>query len=968
MVTASEFQAFQGLTPEEQQNVIRRLSDTQLNELKVFAQQPQQPRQATQVPFGGEQGQFVPGEGIQGGERPSGIEEFRDFMIRQGIQGLAAPLDLAKTVSIAALGAMGVKRENIRPSAIFIKGAQQLGIPSASPGDVPRTLLGSIGGGVGDVAGLAPLAFAVVKALSKVATRNIARNTSPSLARVELQNPRAQALVGDPANRFLGGLEKVGKRTQEFGLSVAETAAKSPAQFAAFEVAGGVGAGVGGHVAREVAPGSAGLEQALEFGGSLLFPNLGAIARHTGGGLAIRAGKAAVAPFSKTGSTIRSERRVQDVAIDPALASQRLQDDFIADLTPAQKTGDPELLSLERTVLNVDKKIASQFKTQSEANVQLLTNELDAIKGGRGGPRFESNGHIDEAVGFIRSKMDALKTSATTRASQAIDAAQQRLAPLKGQQDPATAARTVRGEIEKSFADVKKQERALWDKVPKQTVVRIENTVTKYKELVDSTPKAQREDLPKIVERILPRKQAVQVIDGEALPEKGLSQLLGQPKPKKTIVVTPKVESIKELQGMRSKLGEIGRAERAAGNFNKARLAEEMSEAVLEDMGAAANKITGDAGKSIREALDFSRHVNKTFRQGKVGDILGSTRAGGDKIDPALTLEKVIGSGTGNVGIKGDVGLEGLLKASDSPELIGSVQDFMLDKFQKTAVKDGVLNPAQAQKFLTNNQEILNKFPDMRTNIEDAIKTQDISAISGRRKASVFKLMDAKAGVRAASFVNASMGDAFESIIKARNPKLQAQEIKRLVARDATGEAQQGLKVGAVAFIKDQATDPKTGLLSGDRLLTLLNKPNVMAGLKEILTSADLGRVKRIGKEMSMAQFQAKPLSSIINDTPNQLVQVVARWAALKAAGKAVSGTGALAAAGWAGKKSKQFLDFLTNNSATDIIKRATLDDELYDALLTNTTTKAGQERAFTKFNAWAVFHSTQGRDEDEQQ
>src|SRR5690606_1787240 len=155
-----------------------------------------------------------------------------------------------------------------------------------------------------------------------------------------------------------------------------------------------------------------------------------------------------------------------------------------------------------------------------------------------------------------------------------------------------------------------------------------EGAKARYRGLVADLPRAQRDDIPEAARRFLG----------------GGNESFGSE------------ESVKEVHGLYSALREEARNSRAGDtrNLNRARLADDMADALLEDMQSIEA-----ASQPLREAIDFSRHLNERFSRGSVGRVLGNERTGGDRVADIQTLDATVG----RPGRSGAVGYDELARA-----------------------------------------------------------------------------------------------------------------------------------------------------------------------------------------------------------------------------------------------------------------------------------------------------------------
>lgn len=719
---------------------------------------------------------------------------------------------------------------------------------------------------------------------------------------------------------------------------IVSTTTAAPIRTIGAELIGGVGAGAGRVVGEDIAQDieSPVLKGAVTTGAEIL------------GGIAAPAtlalGKAAVTKTPLVGRAVRAGKRLlptaareratarlEDIVADPELAAQQLVEETLAPLSPAQRVSDKGLLGLEKAVRKQDAKLDEVFRQQSQEAQQQLIGEIFNL--GKEGT------DISAAREFLQSRSGRLTAALNSRAVQAGAAAEERIAKLTPKQRQTQSSIIVREELNKALTEVRIQEKALWNAIPGTNITTAESKA-QFARLLDETPLAQVEDIPTIANKFL--------------------------NPNSSSVFAGKVKA-KELQALRSKLLEEGRIARAAGQSNKARIADDLSDAILEDLGAQAGAAKGKMGIALREALDFTRNAAQTFRQGNVGKILGFERIGGEKIAPELTLETAIGRG----GPKGAVATEEILAAAPGAE--AGVEDFVLSEFNKVAVRDGELNVKAAQNFLNRNTDLLDRFPAAKQNIEQALGAENVAAARALRAETVGKTLTNAQKSRTAEFLGSPVGLEIDTVMKAKNPALAMKEIRNLVSKNK--EALAGLKSGTVEFLLqrsarsfDTAGNP---VISGTNLKGILKDKRISPALKQVFSPDEMKRLNKIADELAKVQAKdARDVGAIISDVPNSILSVLGSLTGARLGAKLGAGTGGgqLVLAGEFSRRNKRFLARLTNDKAQDLLIQAIQDPKLMAALLTNTTTTAGRKTLNTRLNAWLATAAGRTFEEQEQQ
>lgn len=711
---------------------------------------------------------------------------------------------------------------------------------------------------------------------------------------------------------------------------IGETFKRAPASSLALETTAGAGAGAGGQAAVGIT-GTEGARPVGEIAGGL---GPAAYATFNLPALAFKAMRAGYRwlPFSRAGGEIRAGRRVQGLVADPEAAAARMGDEPISELSPAQRSGEPRLMSLEREVLDEDVKLDDKFAEQSKRAVQQLRDALSNV-GGTVPPGATRQ--------FIAQRRQYLLDLVDARVAQAQAAVEQRLAGLSPSQRKSEASTIVREEIDRALAAAKSQEHDLWDVVPMDVKVSTNTSRAAFAELLKLTPKAQMDDIPVDAKRLLGGGDEADEF-ADALNVWGLA-----PKGKGF----GETESVREVAGLRSKLLEDARIARAAGNYNKARISDNLADALLEDLGAVPGNVQGDAGIALRQALDFSRSVAEKYRRGAVGKILGTERVGGPSVAPEMTLESTVGAG----GTKGAVAareIAGVTGGSGAP-----LEQYMLNRFQTAAVKGRKVDANAARRFLTENADILDSIPGLRQTLETSVRDVDVLAKAVTAQGRVHASLTDQKKSYTARFLGANVDQEITNVLKSDNPQRMALELRQAAQKDRTGAAMSGLKASVVDYMMRKGETPQGGL-SGVGLDALLKDKQMLAVARNFLTAPELDRLRKIAFELRMLETSAGRLpkvGGVINDMPSTLLDLAVRTVAARhgaAVGGKTSGA-SLVTAGFFSKRAQGLLRGLTNDKAKDLLREAVQDKDLFQALLTDTTSKAGRQMADRRLNAW---------------
>lgn len=689
--------------------------------------------------------------------------------------------------------------------------------------------------------------------------------------------------------------------------TVANPFASTPARALATEATAGLGSGVGESIATSLYPDNEYAALAGSLAGGVaggLGPNLAIRTARQLPGVQLTEGLIAgeIAPFTERGAMQRARGRIGGLVEDADVARSLLARDTVSDLSPAVRTGDRRLMALERRVRDQEAGIDRSMRAAETEAAQTLREGVEQIGGG---------GNVARTRDFLNDRVRGLVERLDERVMQAEETARQRVAALEPSQSASQASIVVREELEAALSAARAQERDLWQSIPTDEIVPLEGAKTRYRGLVADLPRAQRDDIPEAARRFLG----------------GGNESFGAE------------ESVKEVHGLYSALREEARNARAGDtpNRNRARLADEMADALLEDMRSVEA-----ASQPLREAIDFSRHLNERFSRGSVGRVLGNERTGGDRVADIQTLDATVG----RAGRSGAVGYDELARAlaGGGDQSAPAIQDYITSRFRDAAIRDGEIRPGPAGTFQRANEDTLQRVPEVQRRIAEALAS---SEAAGRMRETAARRTQGLERQSAASTISgARPGEEIRSILRSRNPRETAAQLARQASRDSTGEATRGLKNAVIDDLMQAArtgkfNDENVEFVSGSSIKSRLDDRQFGPVAREILSDEELSRVNRIAEEfrlLEQARNNDVSLSGpIMGDAPNSVISLIAGTLAARSGAQLGAGTSgaSLRTASIATNRMNNLLARLTNDKAEELIIQAISGDrELFEALL----------------------------------
>ena len=591
----------------------------------------------------------------------------------------------------------------------------------------------------------------------------VSRNVSLGTAQY-LQNLAAQGATNTPRSvRLAQGIENALGR-------MGTTAREAPVGTVLLEGAVGAGQVAGAGFAETYAPGEALPRLGAEFLGGMGVAVLGAPtttllnqtgniretlrnvrAQYDAGGLT-----SVLSPIQR-GRQTQAVNRILEIleaegedvnAVIERLASNDLSNLLVDEagrpipLTAGAKAGSPALLAIEAQLEQLGSALGRDRTSGSEAAIRALRNVILAMS------QTGDQAALQQAADLAEGVFSAQLNQNLTRATENVLAAYQQV----GGDLPGTNV-----QLSESLYDVVKsqmqlardKERMLWRNVPDiiaatpedaaadaPAFIREWNTLTSGTEEMAAEIRAA---LPRI-NQFVTRKTRELGLDGAAAADgDGAADAadLGE-------------LTTRELTDMRSMALDLGRRFEASGERNNARVAYSMADAMLDDLQNA--RAEGDDWRIAYDmARAYSRSLNDTFTRAFAGNALATQRTGAERIAPELLASRLLQGGNDPTYLRvlqineiGDFAArEGLEGATETIGTLRGTTEQILRNARAAAFnpETGQINPDALARWVSQNEDILNAFPDLQKDLLDAQKANillnETSAVNQRAQAEV---------------------------------------------------------------------------------------------------------------------------------------------------------------------------------------------------------------------------------------
>lgn len=625
---------------------------------------------------------------------------------------------------------------------------------------------------------------------------------------------------------------------------------------------------------------------------------------------AYRATAGAVAPYTRSGADALARRRLEELSGSRERAlelGERINPNNEFGLTPAQQTGDPRMIALEQAAREGNPVLDERLSGRLNASIAATRGAVDEV-----------GGNVADAQGFFREARARYTTEMRQVAEQALRNAEARLSRISADRRPSENSSIVMREVEAARDLARQRERELWFAVPVTRQVGTSNARDVAATILDETGEELRSDIPEAVFRRL-------LNDDTAYTEG---------------------TTVRNLHALYSRLRQVAREASAgqAPNENRARIANAVADAILEDMAASGVR-------EIDDARAFSRALHETFDRGAYGRLSRQTIQGDTVTDPRVALDRSVGRGDTGAMVDAE-NLEAAasgLAPSGAPgrpnePARSAIVDYVRGRFEDSAFTPDaqgrmVVNPRTAAQFIRNNRELLERYPELRGEILEAGRQQqDAETLAAAIEQRIVAVENGRTNP-VSGFADATQETAIRSIIDAENPARAAQAVLSQARRDPTGAALEGVKGVFSDELIRRATTPGRGL-DATRMADLMRDSRFMTAMTRILEPDEIRRLQEIIRNverLNMAQTSqgALPGESLSGASPPRILDAMVRIIAVNNAPTSGQSAGAsLQTANIVSSNARNLLGRLTADRASQILADAVEDPRLFQALL----------------------------------
>lgn len=766
--------------------------------------------------------------------------------------------------------------------------------------------------------------------------------------------------------------------------NVVNTAKTHPIMFGLAEVSPAISSASAAATAEIVAPGQTGVRIGAEIAGGILNPTARALQL---GKYAKQTIMTRVPGFNKAALETNAGKVLLDVmeltGEDPSVVARIMRQQGVIDdvpLTAAQKTGSPALGAVQQHIANIDRQFGKEAAKKAEDAYDAIRGQIVLLTG-TGDPTAIATA-TELRAAYFRNMMDEKIQMATRTAVQKAGKITKDTPEVREKLSIA-----ARESLEKVLEDSRKVESELWGKVRGDRPVRITNLEQTFDDITrDTLPELRGKKMPTVVKNFIDR---INKIDDEAI---RILDVDGRPMT--STQVSDAVTNVDEMRKLRSELLAMSRAAaRDPDQVGMERIYNQLAEATMDDIDAAMKSARDP---SYDEARTFTRELNDTFTRSFAGKVVAEGKYG-DRVAPEILLRKALATGK-------EVGALQLTELEEATRFLvakGYADDAahrtMIDaqeRIFRLAAADavdpstGIIKPDRVTKFIKDNPTLLKRFPEVKTELLDAVKSDSrLKQLANRakgvedilaRQGEFSKLLGAS-GVDAAKRADVARKAADRVLVSAN----QEAELTKLIALAKGGgtarggrivvtpeAAVDGLRASLFNSVIEKSRSPRDGVLNLEMVKGFLFTPNTMGGKplttvmveQGVMKPEEVTQMRRLFDMMSSIQRASDP-GTAMNVKPQMsdtVTTLFSRVIGSKLASKFQQATGggnsaSLIVHGAAARFAEDVARKLPAANTNKMVAQLMNDPEQMVRVLEKVTTPEQAARQARQLHAWLV-------------
>ena len=633
----------------------------------------------------------------------------------------------------------------------------------------------------------------------------------------------------------------------------------------------------------------------------------------------------------------RARERFARAGVSPQNIQEGLSEELIpgVKLSFAERSNNKGLLSIQKAII------------QNSKNDQVSREVADRLEKANDLIISEMRMNPDDGLGLqssLKSQRNYFGALLDAQIQVAAKKTEDVIGGWRGVTNKEQANVIARSQIKNSFDVALETEKELWSAIPSNYKVPTANLTRAYQQAFKQISKTQKSDMPQAARQWL-----------RANKNTGQSRLGGK----------KGVAKIGDVRGLISQLRAEARNSRAAlggkQNLNKARIADNLAEAINKDMLSNLDEIQNPA---VTSAVAFTKELNDTFRNPIIDKLWSRTSRGSLKLAETKTLDSLIGTASSNM-----QGFDAIKKAvGNNAEVNLAMESYIKQRF----FTDNNFSSTDAKRYLKTNKDLMSRMPRLKAEIENAVSLNDVSLLREKR---IPRLLDPNIN-KATIFIEQSPSNAFKQILASDTPARDMTTVLRMAAKDETGQTKLGLQEAFSRFLFETSSNADQ-TLNGSKLVAYLESPRYKQVIGRLYTKEQRARWARIAntaKRIDNAQRSQPSIEGVSGDEASKIITNLGRILG-SVAGRKLN-TGNLQAPSIGATAFGNLASAGIENPAERLITDAVLDDsgEVFKKLMGNSFDNNGvpinEDGKFlvNYINAWSANLLSQINNEESEQ
>lgn len=381
------------------------------------------------------------------------------------------------------------------------------------------------------------------------------------------------------------------------------------------------------------------------------------------------------------------------------------------DLSTAQQTGSLSLTALTGFLAKRDPEFATEVGKKGSEAAKAMEKLISTIESTGDPMLIQQAAELKQDL--FRSRLNANITAAEEQA--ALTASKITVERGSSREGLSQQAFEI---IDESLQAARAAERELYQAVPVVDVQSVPNLKSAFNE--EEARLLLEENMPAIVSKFVGRADTPTVGVPERLTPESAADFL-----ESVTQGTTKPVNTKELMRFRSIMLDAAREADIAGKSQDARMYGQLADAALNDLDNAF----GTTDNAYNTARMFTRELHDAYSRSFVGKTLASTKYG-ERIPPELMLKRAVSSGKEVASLQlrelDDAVKFAVERGEMEPTAISDMLELQ-ERYLRSIAADmfdmnGKLKSVeQVSKFAQDNKDLLEKFPTLKSQLDDAV-------------------------------------------------------------------------------------------------------------------------------------------------------------------------------------------------------------------------------------------------------